>query len=255
MFSAETLEQQAFIILADSEPIFADWLSIKSTCTMIHHVFMVKILPQFLQRLRGELRDRLPGILIDLINPHCVLTGGFLLGRILGTNWSDSDIDFCVDDLTENEYNKLTQIMHNIELYNINPHCVSRRFHVAHCNVGIISIDYVITSRELSVAQFISDFDFDFCKCWFDGTRLGILCPKSIITKKTVITAKDLLRSMSFAEDYIEFDDVDQRAKADDLLCILNKRINKYIDRGFIIVFDKATGKNRTMSEIINDLM
>lgn len=144
--------------------------------------------------------------ILELLNENTVLSGGFVLQTILGENWA-LDIDIFTTDskLLDNLKEKIPNSQ--IEKKTNDPYKFSGILSgykiTADCTIDVLYVK--------DIKKFIESFDFDFCKCYFDGNQIYIDQPKSVLNKECLVHP-----------DYL-----DDKEKI--------PRILKYLKRGFKI--------------------
>ena len=144
-----------------------------------------------------------PEHILNYLNNNTRIVGGLVLQVILAEEWT-TDIDiYTTLDINPNEIKipgKWSEYPNKIG-YNIIPG-VKRVYHDDQNNIDLILISDWETV--------FSGFDFDFCKCWFNGKDFGIENPESVIRKRCTVNFNSLRYRPT-------------------------QRIKKYRKRGFII--------------------
>jgi len=114
---------------------------------------------------------------INLIDEKSVLCGGLVLQTIIGEKW-DTDIDIFT---TETDLSKFKSTGVWDKSLNAGYDCISGVTNVfrGHLHDGTPSDIIQITN----LSELFNGFDFEFCKCWFDGTNIHAINTESILTK------------------------------------------------------------------------
>ena len=111
--------------------------------------------------------------------------------------------------------------------------------------------DIVLAENTGDIGEFIFDtFDFDFCKATYDGKKLRIHNPLSILKKECVYTGdKEALKYMNYHPNGM-FTRLQRFSR---LQSTCKKRMEKYTARGFTIVdkFDFKAFESTELLEII----
>lgn len=210
----------ALAVASDWYVVFADWLSIKSTCHVLHHVFCEKVAPQFVRNLKTKLHKEL-GATGILPSPNYVLTGGYLLGQLCDDVIEDSDLDFLVTLVGLSDMGNVYYSDNGIQ------------FKSAKLVISGVTIDQITIESAITAHEFVASFDFDFCKNTFDGETLRVMYPESVGERRTRVTADHVSRAREFCAWYNEESSVSNL-----LMTKLQSRAQKYRQRGFIVDFD-----------------
>merc|ERR1711991_5311 len=119
--------------------------------------------------------------------PDTVIAGGFVLQCITGDSWH-TDIDI----ITEHPHT----VIQKLTMLNETVKEIPRQSVYKNCMKGIqtlwrgtfsngVRVDII---QVADVKDAVNTFDLDFCKCTFDGSRIHIYHPQSIITRTHVIS-------------------------------------------------------------------
>lgn len=123
--------------------------------------------------------------IISMLDEDTIIAGGLALQCILGEKWETSDIDIFTRLDTSKAQLKFKQF----------------KWKPMPKKIGYVDIPGVVqiwTTTTVDGVKFdliqVTDFeklwrgfDFDFCKCYFDGTNLVALHPKSVKTRSCVV--------------------------------------------------------------------
>ena len=116
--------------------------------------------------------------ILDVLNENTVLSGSIVLKTILGESWGSGDIDIFTTDknLTKLSIGKWSE--NNTERYPFLKGIYQiYRGDLGNCTVDIIQVHSIKDCME-------KYFDFDFCKCYFDGKQFCIMNPHSVLNKE-----------------------------------------------------------------------
>lgn len=122
------------------------------------------------------------------------ITGGFILDCLFGTNYaSDIDIVFDIGKGVSPEWKQYTAFWNTIcgfitdmgtdtlckrlENEQSDTICIVRKFRYNNTRIDLIKCPS-------GIENYVSQFDFDFCRVLFDG-KLKLLCPHAVIQKES----------------------------------------------------------------------
>lgn len=136
------------------------------------------------QRLLEMVGQAKAEIVLGLLGWDTFLSGGLVLQTMLGERWT-TDIDIyttndnfarfeCLGPFTEAEANK--------DEFGYSGLCGVKKVLTSVCGEGC-KIDMILVT---SMVDIFKSFDFDFCKCWYDGEGFQAEHPDSILTKSCV---------------------------------------------------------------------
>ena len=127
-----------------------------------------------------EMLPKYGEFLLSLIGPEFRIIGSLPLQCMLGERWEGSDVDIYttldVEKIKLPEGIKLIEVPKKVGYVKIPG--VVKMWEVVGANIDIIQItdwDTIWTG-----------IDFDFCKCYYDGTKCLAICPQSVKTKSCV---------------------------------------------------------------------
>lgn len=241
---------------------FVDWLTYRQLNHLYYHYWSTIVYPNWCKYVQYQL-SKITN-LDNIFKTNHSLFGSFLLKCIyqvpdirdspladiedpsLTDRWN-KDVDLLVNsDVTyelftepDNEFKTLTKNIYNNN-YKIKTELIKdqlgqfgvRTFQ--HSNY--VDIDHVIILNGKTHSEFVSNFDFDFCKVCFDGKKLFISNIDAIINKHTVVNTDTLKNSFNMAEYGFRCDPCVRRAKY--VLDKLIERMEKYTIRGFTFDID-----------------
>ncbi len=258
------MEPLEFILrnIPECQVAFAQWLSLRSVTTALRDMFRTSIVPAFIRHLQSSLAADL-GPISKYI--HCnshVVTGGYLLGQIQGTVCADSDVDICVkSDTSVLHYDDAEWDTRIVDFDNLDFSLFCDAYRVNGWRTGgecgsykVIKagyftsrkltspvdgsdIDHIIITGPMTINEHIDSFDFQFCKVAFDGKKLTIFDMDAVITRTTVITDALLDHMVEFYKIYKITWSHPYVQRKEDVVPRIIKRIAKYIDRGYTILY------------------
>ncbi len=134
-----------------------------------------------------------PSSILNHLNQNTRIVGGLVLQTILNEEWK-TDIDIYtvhdVDELTlEGEWTEYPNRVGYILIPGVKRVYRDDQNH----------IDLIVISDWETV---FSGFDFDFCKCWFDGKEFGMENPESVMKKHTVVNGELRYQGKNRTEKY-----------------------------------------------------
>lgn len=174
-----------------------------------------------------------------LFNNGCVLSGGFLLECLHGDNYgSDVDLLQHVDSYvydtnpdTNSAPVRLYKWLGNYG-YEIPPegyvkHCYPSGFHARKLLSNGRYIDHIMVNKDISLKEFLTKYDLDFCKNYYDGERLYMYNFDSVAS-----------RACTIEESYIDHIQIREAVVNNNRSNQTNfiERIFKYESRGYKII-------------------
>jgi len=123
--------------------------------------------------------------IINVLDHSTILIGGLVLQSVLGDKW-DTDIDIFTTNYNFNRFDfgmwKETTL---VSKYTMIPGVI--RTFKGFYNGLTIDIIHIT-----SVPELFRGFDFDFCKTWFDGERIRMANPDSVLNKTCTVSLNDV---------------------------------------------------------------
>lgn len=234
------------------------WLSLKCVCKSYHSHFVSSVFPQWCIATKRRVETHIKSL--DIFNNSHSLIGGFLLDCIYNTDYSN-DIDILTNynkmfvaysdrEASQDRFTRVTSSIYTSGYVNAMEYLTNTRYddvrsHSKDFNVrkfiksGSKNIDHIVLHTIKSHKEFVSGFDFDFCKVCFDGKTLYINNTESIINKTSCIDRIAIQNSLKMASYDTRTTNgklVPYNKRVEDVFIKLNQRTFKYRGRNFDIV-------------------
>lgn len=165
-----------------------------------------------------------------LIAHSAVIAGGSVLKVYSGSanKWKDADIDIYVNQKNAVAFvNSISKLIHfDMRSHAAPAYCMSffRKNNILArltCYFGNTSCDIMIVANTRSIKEVVTNFDLTFCEIWYDG--------------KTIYSTEDVREKHGFLRKEYQ----DSLFKYNNYF--IQKRIQKYTDRGFAIDVKKSS--------------
>lgn len=228
---------------------FVDWFTYRQLNHVYYQYWTTIIYPNWCKYVQHQLYKSIGPVADHVFKTKHSLFGSFLLKCIYQVSdvW-DNDVDLLGNsnityDLDiHKEETHFTTLVNNIyknkykiktELYKNQGNSFGvRKFN----HTEYRDIDHVIILDSKPHHEFVSHFDFDFCKICFDGNKLFISNLQSIINKSSMINITALENCFNMTEYGFRCDPCVRRVNY--VYDKLIERMDKYTNRGFRFVID-----------------
>lgn len=134
-----------------------------------------------MEKVKKRLKEITPHyqLILDVLSPNTILSGGFLLQTMIGQKWK-TDVDFFTTDYNLKSIGEDWEPISYPLGYDVVPGVIK----VYSGKLGEVKIDIVhITNLD----ELFDGFDFDFCKIWCDGKDIYAINMDSVETKTCTI--------------------------------------------------------------------
>ena len=240
-------------------------LTIIQYLNIAEYISLRRTLPCFVRRPSAYplpidlLKGRLDGRTLFLCQQEgggVYLTGGYLLGCLLGEKFEGSDIDLIVTESRETLYKDSFEVKNNIVYgygdHNVAHYCLDddnyfrilKKYktredtdeYLLHPNLSVFSrhLQYGINvlyffEESKQIPNYISGFDFGFCKNVADFRRKKLIIGdlESVLKREYVLKKEDVL--WRWTQTKVNFHEFSDR------IC---ERVGRYKNRGFDIKFE-----------------